>query len=605
MRSHLSPWAIMALCCLVTASCGGPADDDGSLQPSQPAAPTVDIGFSSDAASDSNNGENNSLIDESHTTDNNDGDTVAIDAGHDGETSAPDPREKPDITEGISEPDDIDSVEPDPVLCPPSCGDEVPPVDPLQYLGTYDGDWFVEIVDVAADPDSQTVFMCTGTRGMLPVDVSDLAQPSVYWVKGLFGGSTGPEMTLPRCQHVVVLSDVLDTQGQPMRVVAVTHHGDELGATPFLRTLLIPDKPATAPSVFTVTDLDEVLEPGVVYEGLAVANKHLFVAAHDGGLRVYEIGPEGKLSHVSTTLGFENAWNVLINGSWAYIADAAGGLKVVDISDVKQPQITTTVELPGIAKDLTVTEQTLVVSLGTAGIAILDVTNPAAPVLRSFVETYGSATSLASAEGIVHIANWNDLLSVDVRDADKPLVVASETGATTKDIPRFLAVDVVGNTVFGGEWTGLQTFSFIPGAVAPEVRFMAPVLDFGALTTKADTQALVVYNDGYLPLTIKPTNLPAWATVKPQSLVIPPTSVDVFEVTVGPTPTKLDTQISFVTTDPDEQEASIWISANLPGVGVGDMFPTATFQDFATGEPLLAKDLWQGKVTLLAYFATF
>lgn len=601
MRVHHNHWPVLALCGFLATSCGSDAANDGSTTTSPQVTPNNN-GIPSDGTADTA-GSHNGNLDEDVAPPGNDIEFLEQDSGADAVIT--DPQDPPDTSAEQPENDSSVPTEPEPVLCPPACDDQVSPMDPLQYIGTYDGDWFVEIVDVEADPDTDTVFMCTGTRGLLPVDVSNLSQPTVYWTKGLFGGTTGPDMTLPRCQHVVVLDNVLDSEGNPLRAVAVTHHGDELGATPFLRTLLIPEKPTTAPSVFTLTDLDEVLEPGVIYEGLAVADNHLFVAAHGGGLRVYSIGAEGKLAHVSTTLGFENAWNVLVYDSWAYVADAAGGLKVVDISDLQQPKITTNLELSGVAKDLTLTEQTLVVSLGTAGVAILDVTNPANPVLRSTVETYGSATALASADGIVHVANWNDLLSIDVRDPDKPLVVAADSGATTKDIPRFLAVDAVETTVFGGEWTGLQTFDYIPGAVAPEIRFAAPSLDFGNITTEPATHALVVYNDGYLPLTVKPTNLPSWAKIVPQSLVIPPRSVDVFEVTVGPTPNKLDEQISFITTDPDEQEPSVWISANLPGVGIGDSFPTATFQDYATGEPLLAKDLWQGKVTLLAYFATF
>ena len=61
--------------------------------------------------------------------------------------------------------------------------------------------------------------------------------------------------------------------------------------------------------------------------------------------------------------------------------------------------------------------------------------------------------------------------------------------------------------------------------------------------------------------------------------------------------------LQIISDDLDETPFDVIVSGNIPGTDVGDPLPTFSLQD-TTGQTWSNADL-QGKVAVLAYFATF
>jgi len=82
----------------------------------------------------------------------------------------------------------------------------------------------------------------------------------------------------------------------------------------------------------------------------------------------------------------------------AFVADRYDGLAVVDISNLNNPQLDTSVMVAATAEDVFVDGQRCYVADGMAGLRILDVANPTKPTLVGGIDTsYGAASSYSVA----------------------------------------------------------------------------------------------------------------------------------------------------------------------------------------------------------------
>ena len=86
--------------------------------------------------------------------------------------------------------------------------------------------------------------------------------------------------------------------------------------------------------------ITERRENGVLYEKMCISGNYLFVAAHQRGLRIFDIAdPENPQLVSGLDAGFSDAFAIAVDGDYAYVADGGGGLKVVDISNISSPEI--------------------------------------------------------------------------------------------------------------------------------------------------------------------------------------------------------------------------------------------------------------------------
>ncbi|HEU4886575.1 MAG TPA: Ig-like domain-containing protein [Thermoanaerobaculia bacterium] len=111
-------------------------------------------------------------------------------------------------------------------------------------------------------------------------------------------------------------------------------------------------------------------------------------------------------------------------GNYAYVAAGSAGLHIVDVSNPAAPAIVATVNTPGNANDVKVAGNFAYVADGSS-LQIINVTNPLAPATAGSVALSG-ATDVAVGSGLAYVAaGGNGLVIVNVTTPGAPIVVGS------------------------------------------------------------------------------------------------------------------------------------------------------------------------------------
>ena len=117
--------------------------------------------------------------------------------------------------------------------------------------------------------------------------------------------------------------------------------------------------------------------------------------------------------------------DVVLDGDFAYIADGAGGLLVVDISDPSTPALLGSSSTSGTAGGVAVAGNTVYVADSYSGLVAIDVTNPAAPTPLGSVGLPGDAVDVVTAGDVAFVAAGSGGLQlVDIADPSSPFVIA-------------------------------------------------------------------------------------------------------------------------------------------------------------------------------------
>jgi hypothetical protein len=110
------------------------------------------------------------------------------------------------------------------------------------------------------------------------------------------------------------------------------------------------------------------------------------------------------------TDGLEDAWRLAVKDQYLFVADGAGGIKILDASDPFAPEVVHSIETTGPAKDLAVIGDLLVVASGSGGMDIIDVANPPEATLVGNYDSGNSAFDVAGRGHLAYIAAWNRVI---------------------------------------------------------------------------------------------------------------------------------------------------------------------------------------------------
>ena len=452
---------------------------------------------------------------------------------------------------------------------------------PLVQLQRVEGSTFIEIQEVRAREDG-LLFYCTGVQGLLVVDAVDPAR--MRPVARLASSRGSPEF--PRCQHLAWDGDA----------VYVTSRGDELQPVPFV-------------ALFDLAQRREIATfqlPGKSFEGIAASSGKAYVAMHQDGLLVLERSGTALVQRGVAT-GLQNARGVEVSGARVYVADGAGGLAVVDVSDAANPRTLGRALTGGNAGSVVVEGSLAYVAAGSAGLAIVDVSDPTAPRLLGTAPTPGNAVQVSVARGRAWVAAWNDVRVFDVSEPARPRLIAVEHVPTGSLLSRVLGVAARGDNGFFGEWTGMYSYELHPQRTAPHLSVAQRTIEFGVVAPgRADAFALAVKNEGTARLVAWSVAVPDSAAFKVDrpSLLLETGQEAAIEITFHPSTASLQRGTLVIQSDdPGAMDVRIPITGNRPGASVGDPAPEVAVE-------LLDGTTWQlskqtGKVVVLAYFATF
>lgn len=183
---------------------------------------------------------------------------------------------------------------------------------------------------------------------------------------------------------------------------------------------------------------------------------YAFVADYTGGLRVYRAsGADTALVGVLPPAPGSRVYDIALDRTRKLACLAAGtaGVQVVDVSDPSAPVLLGSATPPGRTLCVAVVDTELVAAgwntgPGTGGLTLIGVTDPGAPVLRGSASVGAGASiatplAIAVRDTLAFVADplWG-VVSVGIGNPDKPGIVGVASGVVgTRDI------DVTGNTL--------------------------------------------------------------------------------------------------------------------------------------------------------------
>jgi len=116
-----------------------------------------------------------------------------------------------------------------------------------------------------------------------------------------------------------------------------------------------------------------------------VADQLIYLATKDNGLMIFSLSEQGQfqlLSQTSTPFPmsqFDYAVALEVVKGKAYIANGRSGLLIIDVGNPRNPEIVSSLGLPGESKGVLIRDDMAMVISGESGLRLIDVGNPEAP----------------------------------------------------------------------------------------------------------------------------------------------------------------------------------------------------------------------------------
>jgi hypothetical protein len=189
---------------------------------------------------------------------------------------------------------------------------------------------------------------------------------------------------------------------------------------------------------------------------------------------------------------------VTISGNYAYVACGDAGLGVVDLRTPGAPVLTTTYNTPGWASQVAVQGTYAFVADGQAGLRILDISNPGSPrPLNASNARVGTVTNGANMRDVfvsgnfAYLATGKSFLIVDVSNKNAPIVRGTLSLATPLTALRSVVHN--GYAYIGGSASGLITVDVRNPAAPVLLGSLAPSGSVGALTVDAAISGSIAF----------------------------------------------------------------------------------------------------------------
>ncbi len=336
--------------------------------------------------------------------------------------------------------------------------------DRLEDIGQLSPTWFAELQNVELEGDRAYVF---GVGGMAIYDISDPTAPVEM------GRYEPPGHPYNRFYRGAVSGNLACGGGRSDRLTILN---------------------VRYPVNITVTAIHGAV--GQSYEGATIVDPFIYACRHGDGLEIIDASHGGPTTAAEVTT-LVNSWDVAVSGTVAYVADGQGGLAVIDITDPFQPVHVTSVATSGAAVDVVLDGTTAAVCVGSAGVDLFDLTSPLNPTLLNTVNTSGLAITAGIADGVVYVADWDDVEAYDISNPAVPVQIGGE------DTPvRAMGLAARPNLVVVADWSRLRLYR--PGAsTRGDIHVPVDGINLGLISPGAvvDT-TITISNTGNAPIQI-------------------------------------------------------------------------------------------------------
>lgn len=177
-------------------------------------------------------------------------------------------------------------------------------------------------------------------------------------------------------------------------------------------------------------DVSEPAAPSLVFseyvagyaKRLRVRDGHAFVAMSD--VQVFDVQVGGTLGPTGQAPSGAAANGLAAIGDYLLVADSGAGLRIVDVSDPAAPLVAGVVNTPGLALAVDTYGDLAFVADYSAGMKVIDVAVPAAPTIVGSIATSGSARDVKLAFPLAYVADGAaGLWILDVSHPSAPAAV--------------------------------------------------------------------------------------------------------------------------------------------------------------------------------------
>lgn len=278
------------------------------------------------------------------------------------------------------------------------------------------------------------------------------------------------------------------------------------------------------------------LGPGNSATGLDVINKIVYLSASASAAEKVDFfvidATDGQNPIITASINTGPTLNdVDASAGYAYVAnnDIAAQLQVIDVSDINNPQLITSFQLPGVIDPngvgKTIFYYDSKVFIGTPNLELspefyaIDVSNPSSPTLLGSKEIGGDVNSIYVANNTAYISTSLDTEELKILDIENPSSIAeigSYNGDGTNDGNATYVVD---NDLFLGRLLGGDEFKILdienPGAIE-EIGELSVSTDINGIVVR-DELAFMGTNDANNELKIwnisDPSNIVLWSSL--------------------------------------------------------------------------------------------
>jgi len=395
-----------------------------------------------------------------------------------------------------------------------------------------------------------------------------------------------------------VIRSTLTFSGRDLQIYGIALNGDYLYG--FSRT--------DGVQIFNVSNLNAPQNVGSYrftntdsYEHGVVIDNYLYIAAHEKGLEVAALISPTAPQHV-TTLATGNAFALAQSGHHLFLANGSAGFAVIDISNRTAPQLVATKTTSALAQDVVVSGNYAYVAVGSAGMDVFDISNPTAPVFLANYHQDGFTNRLEVVNHLAYLANWETVEVVDVSTPASPKLLATQHA-----VQRAMSIAVRGNNFFVGDWAEFRIFGFT-NTTAPDVNADPLELAFGTIAVGSRQELpLTIENLGREPLTVTSvTATGSGFSIASANFTLQPFESRQLIAVYAPTTTdRASGFISIKSNDPDEAEKIIPVSGGNRTIGVGDVPTDFTLQDITGKSHHLQDYINQGMIIIMAFYASW
>ncbi len=152
--------------------------------------------------------------------------------------------------------------------------------------------------------------------------------------------------------------------------------------------------------------VEELAAPQII--GMVAMDHYLVCVTYDQGLLIYRVFADGKLEQVSRLQApfpaqqFDQQVDIDVRDGMAYIANGRSGLLIVDINDPQNPQLVSSIALPGYIKGVRIHQDLVYLVSLRDGIHLVDVSRPAQPLLIGTVPLGRLSKFLLIDDGLLY-----------------------------------------------------------------------------------------------------------------------------------------------------------------------------------------------------------